>query len=181
MWPFPAGYTMQNMTAPPHLTTTRCWGCRNKYWLSSSRRLLEFRVQARGCGLRTINGGWVSSLKCNSNSKLFLSSKVWMTSKSCNTVCRATQPETRCKDNTQNTDRNHAVAPHLCTADEACRFLVHTFFPGCSFSKSPAEAWNSSTCSSSSICTHSLQQQEAERKICYYVRHLPIFLSLSLT
>lgn len=88
------------MTTSPHLTTTRCCGCRNKYWLSSLRRSLEFRVQARGCGLRTINGDWVSSLKCNSNSKLFLSSKVWMTSKSSNTVCRATQPETRCKENT---------------------------------------------------------------------------------
>lgn len=101
MWPFPAGYTIQNMTTSPHLTTMRCCGCSNKYWLSSLCGLLELRVLAGGCGLRTINGGWVSSLKCNSNSKLFLSSKVWMTSKSRNTVCRATQPETRCKDNTQ--------------------------------------------------------------------------------
>lgn len=104
----------------------RCCGCSNKYWPSSLCGLLEFRVQARGCGLRTINGGWVSSLKCNSNSKLFLSSKVWMTSKSPNTVCRATQPETRCTDNSQPDCTETMQLPLIC-AKHSCipSSLVH--------------------------------------------------------
>lgn len=115
----------RTMTTPPHLTNMRCCGCSNKYWLSSLCGLLEFRVLARGRGLRTINGGWVSSLKCNGNSKLFLSSKVWMTSKSRNTVCRATQPETRCKDNAQPDCTEAMQLPLICAqlmrlADFSC-------------------------------------------------------------
>lgn len=65
---------------------------------------------------------------------------------------------------------------HACTSvcqstlDSCCTFLKPTSFSDSPLSKSPAEARNSSAPSSSSICTNSLQQQGAKRKIGNLIR-----------
>lgn len=54
---------------------------------------------------------------------------------------------------------------HVCTAVD---FL--TFWSDLALSKSPAEALNSSTPSSSSICTNSLQPRRSKRETCNSIR-----------
>lgn len=76
-------YIIWDTTASPRLTCMLCCGCSTRYWLSPVGGLLEeLLVWARGCGLSTKNGGWVPSLKCRGISKLFLSWRVCVMSKS---------------------------------------------------------------------------------------------------
>lgn len=97
------------------LTSVRCCGCSDKYGPSSACGMQELRVQGRGlAGLRTTNGRQVSSLKWSGSFKLFLSSKVWMMSKSRSTILQS-RSRMRMEEG-QNLPRDFPVAVPPCLA-----------------------------------------------------------------